>query len=178
MTDQPILLTPHPAHPSAGIDRISAAISRRDAGLQITYHLHADLAGIRVPASELGNRRDELWKHTSFELFLKHAQSDSYFEYNFSPAGHWAAYAFSRYREGGQDLACAPPSIEAEKTSDLLAVSVLLPELPDEISGNAIQVGISAVVEAMDGQRSYWALDHIAEAPDFHRSETFKHSLD
>ena len=34
-------------------------------------------------------------------------------------------------------------------------------------------LGLGAVVEALGGERSYWALAHGAAQPDFHREDSF-----
>ena len=177
MPEQRVFLKAHPAHPSEGIKSLCASIERHSDGLKLTYDLSGDLADLIVPAREAGIRRDELWKHTCFELFISDGGS-AYFEYNFSPGGDWAAYQFSGYRVNGQDLDCTPPRISTSQTSDLLSVTVSLPELPDRLAPQPPQVGLTAVIENVQGQGSYWALDHIDEAPDFHRAETFTLTLD
>lgn len=37
----------------------------------------------------------------------------------------------------------------------------------------ALQIGLSAVIEEMDGTKSYWALAHPAGKPDFHHPDCF-----
>jgi hypothetical protein len=38
-------------------------------------------------------------------------------------------------------------------------------------------LGLSAVIEAADGSRSYWALRHPSSAPDFHHPDCFALTL-
>lgn len=177
MPEHRVPLKMHSAHPSDGIERLVASIERRNDGLKLTYDLSGDLAGLIIPDHQPGLRRDELWKHTCFELFIIHG-TGAYFEYNFSPGGDWAAYQFSDYRENGQYLDCPPPAISSSQSGNHLSVSVSLPELPDGVAARTSQVGLTAVIENVQRQRSYWALDHTGEAPDFHRSETFTLTLD
>jgi hypothetical protein len=35
------------------------------------------------------------------------------------------------------------------------------------------RLGLAAVIEGMDGQKSYWSLAHPPGKPDFHRAESF-----
>ena len=44
-------------------------------------------------------RQDDLWKTTCMELFLAIAEQPDYWEFNFSPNGHWNAYHFHDYRQ-------------------------------------------------------------------------------
>ena len=60
------------------------------------------LAGrlVLAPRSEPPAAQDFLWKRTCGELFLGVPGDPSYLEFNFSPSGDWAAYAFDGYRTG------------------------------------------------------------------------------
>ncbi len=178
MSDQPVFLVPHPAHPSDGVESLGVTVARTGAGLQLRYDLHGDIERLAIPADEPGQRRDELWKHTCFELFVRDGTSERYLEFNVSPGGDWAAYAFKGYREDMQNFACEAPRIESVVSDAALTVSVALPSLPQAIASEPLQLGVTAVLEAKSGARSFWALDHIGEAPDFHRSETFTLTLD
>lgn len=178
MSDQPVFLVPHPAHPSDGIESLTVTVARSGEGLRLRYEARGDIQRFAIPSDEPGERRDELWKHTCFELFVRDGTSDGYLEFNLSPGGDWAAYAFMGYREAMQDFACDPPQIECVVSDAALTVSVFLPSLPQAIASEPLQLGVTAVLEAKSGGRSFWALDHLGEAPDFHRSETFTLTLD
>jgi len=41
------------------------------------------------------------------------------------------------------------------------------------VAGEKIELGAAVVLEAADGNLSYWALRHAAARPDFHRRESF-----
>jgi hypothetical protein len=91
-------------------------------------------------------------------------------EFNFSPSFEWAAYEFSSYRSGMEDLATHDPEIIISTTDGWFFLAVeALPELPI----SAVRVGLSAVVEEVDGTRSYWALAHPSGEPDFHDPACF-----
>jgi len=99
-------------------------------------------------------------------------EGPEYREFNFSPSGEWAAYAFHSYRNGGVLEHELCPGIIVRKTMDRL-------ELAAEISrdllshGGPLRLGLSAVVEDVDGILSYWALSHPAGKPDFHHADAF-----
>ena len=73
------------------------------------------------------------------------------------------------YREGMAKLDQVVPRVDVRKDAGRLEVRVGL-ELASLIEPpwNALKLGLSAVVEAGDGARSYWALRHPSEKPDFH----------
>jgi hypothetical protein len=121
-------------------------------------------------------RRDGLWQTTCFELFVKKADTDSYFEFNFSPSTEWAAYKFARYRHEQSDLSLSvDPFIERGLDNDqyVIEVDVDLSDVP----GQPLQIGLSAVIEESDGTKSYWALAHPPGAPDFHHGDCFAAQL-
>jgi hypothetical protein len=49
--------------------------------------------------------------------------------------------------------------------------------LPQNSADKSLQLGLSAVIEANDGSRSYWALLHPESRPDFHHRAGFILSL-
>jgi len=50
----------------------------------------------------------------------------------------------------------------------------LAAELPrPELTQSAARVGLSAVIEESDGTKSYWALAHGSDKPDFHDPDCF-----
>lgn len=147
-----------------------------DGALALTYRLHGDLDRLRLPAGQGAGLADGLWQHSCFELFVGLAGDPGYREFNFSPAGQWAAYAFSDYRQRAVCvLPDAAPLISVSSLGDRLEMTVrlaptFLSPLP---SSGTFELGLSAVIEATDGALAYWALAHPAERPDFHRREAF-----
>lgn len=132
--------------------------------------------GVRAPASRFvlpagsGERRDQLWRTTCFEAFLGVPDSPAYREWNFAPSGDWAAYAFDDYRAGMRPAeVAAPPYIRLEDnlTWWTLGATIAVP------AGEALRLGLSAVLEEQDGTTSYWALAHGDGPPDFHAPACF-----
>lgn len=168
-----VALQPHPGHGCEAVDAIVVAVEREGAErLALAYTLRGDTSRLHIRSPTVPARRDALWRHTCFELFV--GGGESYTELNFSPSGEWAAYAFEGYRRGMTTLALPePPQIEARRTPNELVVEVRvrLPE-PRDAPGTP-KVALSAVVEDAGGRLSYWALAHGGERPDFHAPEGF-----
>ncbi len=142
--------------------------------LKIEYAVIGEIAQLVVPSVTMSQRLDGLWKTTCFEAFLSLGEGPAYLEANFSPSRQWALYRFESYREVMQpalDLS-APEIFIEEHSDDRLAVTALIDLMP---LGGCItkKLGLSAVIEARDGTKSYWALAHPPGAPDFHHPDCF-----
>jgi hypothetical protein len=123
-----------------------------------------------IPSSSDPRRADELWRTTCFEAFLRKQDADSYREWNFAPSGDWAAYDFSAYRAGmTQAEIDAPPYVRFEDNFTWWALGATIAVA----AGEPWELGLSAVLEERDGTKSYWALGHPAEKPDFHHADCF-----
>lgn len=154
-----------------GIDRLSD-------GLSLRFEVIGDVTDIKLPAAGRRERQDELWKQTCFEAFLTSDASNGYLEFNFAPNGDWAAYQFKAYRDGGSDLLMEAPEIQTAQASDRLTLTATVATLPTDLLSGQIRLGPAAILQTHQGDRSYWALEHPAERPDFHRPENFKINLD
>ena len=165
-----LTLIPHPAAPPsdpqfalwATVDHAGAFGAM--ATTNIWFGIGAPAGRFVIPAGEEG-RADELWQTTCFEAFLRLPGERAYREWNFAPSGQWAAYDFTDYREGVTSPEIPrPPYIRME---DNLTWWTLGATIAVE-SGAEWQLGLSAVLEETDGTKSYWALAHGTEKPDFH----------
>jgi hypothetical protein len=171
------MLACHPSNASNVVRGTGARACWAKLGtLALTYTLKGDLARLRIPPSRTSLRTDRLWQHTCFEAFIGFKDSAAYFEFNFSPSGEWAAYAFRTYRDGepieNDEL---DPKIVVRKESETLELSAVirLDHLPAVHSNATLRLGLSAVIEDIDGRLSYWALNHPAGKPDFHHPDSF-----
>ena len=99
-------------------------------------------------------------------------QGPGYREFNFSPSGEWAVYAFRGYREGGELELELSPGIVVQRNADRLE---LYAEIRADLlpPGGSLRLALSAVVEDADGTLSYWALRHLPGKPDFHHTDAF-----
>ena len=158
-----------------GVTAIEAALSRTASHLVVSYALEGEFARLRIPPPRAPRFVEGLWQHTCFELFVKPHDADAYHELNFSPSGEWAVYAFDRYRERRTSPAHhSAPAIELSGSRSRLQldVSVLLPDVGYHAE-SPLRIGVSAVLEDLEGELSYWALAHPAARPDFHHPDSF-----
>jgi hypothetical protein len=105
-------------------------------------------------------------------MFVMAEDGPGYREFNFSPSGEWAVYAFRGYRDGGELEIELTPGILVRKTMNRLELDAKIRKqyLPP---GRLLKMGLSAVVEDADGVLSYWALQHAPGKPDFHHTDAF-----
>jgi hypothetical protein len=173
-------LVPHPAAPPsdpsfkvwASVDH--AASFGVIATTNIWFGIGAPASRFVIPEAEEPSRADGLWRTTCFEAFLRSIGEASYREWNFAPSGQWAAYDFGDYREGMTPAEVdGPPYIRME---DNLTWWTLGATIAVD-AGTRWQLGLSAVLEEKDGTRSYWALAHAADKPDFHHPDCFAAKL-
>jgi hypothetical protein len=159
---------------------------QRPGVLRLEYRMSAALERVRlVPSSCHAQRRDELWRHTCFELFAARADEAAYCEFNFTPGGDWAAYAFSGYRAGRKDAVQDRIAVTTRASADgLLRVQASL-DLGAALgldgatrAGAAWRLGCAAVIEAVDGSVGCWAVHHPRMQPDFHDREGFRIELE
>ena len=165
----------HPSTPVSAIDQITVEWSLSETGrIWLRYHAEGDFADVRLPGdSGQPERKDDLWKHTCFELFLKQPGKERYCEFNFSPSGNWAAYGFTGYRQGMAPLALArAPEIFVDFSDTHIGLEASF-GLPDGWMQDKLDAGLSAVIEMQDGEKSLWALAHPAGKPDFHHRDCF-----
>ena len=177
-----LVLVCHRETPSSSVVLgIEANVTRgSDGRLALAYRLSGEIGALLIPEPQPSGRADGLWEHTCFEVFIAVGGDAAYHEFNFSPSGQWAAYAFSDYRQSdaaaSRQLACAGlPHIVTRRFADRLELDALISpdDLPSGAAAATLHLGVSAVVEADDGRRSYWALRHATARPDFHRRDAF-----
>ncbi|MCF8709117.1 DOMON-like domain-containing protein [Rhizorhapis sp. SPR117] len=139
--------------------------------LALEYVVRGDIGALKIPAATVAAQCDNLWQATCFELFVA-LDDGGYAEYNFAPSSCWAAYRFDDYRTGIRAAASAAPVVEAMLTKHRLGVSVQL-DLGALVPDLNRRIGLSAVIEQQDGSKSWWALQHPSEKPDFHHRDCF-----
>ena len=142
--------------------------------LQVVFNLTARLDDLAIPEFEpsKAQRRDNLWEHTCFEVFLGRENRPDYWEFNFSPSGDWNVWSFSGYRQGMQPETCFPEfpfEVKMLSESELRVEIYIDLNLLSVFSG--LDTGISVVLEEKNGEKSYWTLSHPGKVPDFHARE-------
>lgn len=174
-----VSLKPHSDSPRLPVESLTATPRRLPGGrLEVVYRLTGDLASLAIPELSNTARADELWKHTCFEIFIRHADGPGYVEFNFAPTGQWAAYSFRSRRSGMQDIAGvgeAPIGTMSFEQHFVMRAEVDVSKVDGLPPMDATwRAAISTVIEATDGERAYWAVAHPAAGnPDFHAPEGF-----
>jgi hypothetical protein len=174
-----LTLVPHPAAPPTVPFKVWATVEHAGAlgataSTNIWFGVGAPAQRFVIPEAVEPARRDELWKATCFEAFLRIPGADAYREWNFAPSGQWAAYDFSEYRDGRTDADVPPPYVRLEDNLIWWALGATIPVDADAIWA----LGLSAILEEKDGTKSYWALAHPpGDKPDFHHADCFAASL-
>lgn len=174
-------LTRHPDSPCTAPIEIDVAVARpRPGALSLTYCLTGRITALRIPAVTTPTRGDALWQHSCFEAFLRTAADAPYYEFNFAPSTRWAAFRFDGYRSCMRIADEVPaPAIAVQSTADTFVLHATLEadRLPDLPGDTSWHLGLAAVIEAANGDISYWALAHPPGKPDFHHSDCFAQEL-
>lgn len=167
-------LLPHAFCPVHSVDAFTAECVRDGDRLWLRYMLDIPLDNLRLPAPAKGERTDNLWQTTCFELFGRLPGQAGYAEFNFSPSSQWAAYGFARYRDLLRNISMStPPEIHVDAGDEWISVEVSL-IMPEPWAISPLSLALSAVIEETDGTKSYWALAHPPEGPpDFHHPDCF-----
>jgi hypothetical protein len=154
---------------------ITGSISRASNTLAITYTLLGPLSELLIPPpAEMPSRKDALWEKTCFEFFLAPENSDQYWEFNLSPAGHWNVYSFKSYRQGMQEepaFTALPFRVYRQPKAMKLSMKLDLARITPE--DHTLQIAVSAVIKALSGKTTCWALTHPGPQADFHRRDAF-----
>ena len=159
-------LVPHPATGPGPLSTLTVKLERQGEGLWLRYVAEGDVDAVNWPDSDIAGRADGLWAHTCFEAFVQ--TPDGYREFNLSPSSQWASYRFTGYREGMADAVEVAEIDPLDLAEDMLALEAYL-DLPSPVG----HLALSVVIETVDGAKSYWALAHPSDKPDFHLPDSF-----
>jgi hypothetical protein len=170
------VLTLHPDFPCSAVAALEVEAARTGPRtLALRYALSGRIDELALPSPAQPRRVDELWRHTCFEAFVRPETGDAYYEFNFAPSTEWAAYGFTAYREGMRSPeGVGDPRISTQTGPDrFLLQAVLDLEALDLPADAPWKLGLTAVIEAASGERSFWALAHAPGRPDFHHPDCF-----
>lgn len=164
----------HPATPGPAVRALTVAVERvGDCLLVLRYRLTGDPARLVLPASQPPERVDGLWQATCCEAFVRAGDGAGYVELNLAPSTAWALYRFTDRRVGMCSPPVArPPAIAVTPRSDGCELAATV-DLTGVVAAAPWRLALAAVVAAVDGSRSYWALAHLGERPDFHHPAAF-----
>ena len=159
-------LIPYPDASVGYPETVSVEFEREGMSLWLRFIIDDNPDFIAWPADAPAGRADELWKHTCFEAFV--TTDDGYREFNLSPSGQWASYRFDGYREGMAPADEVAVVAGLDGGRDYVALEGRIERPVD-----ARRLALSAVIEAVDGSKTYWALAHPSDKPDFHHPDSF-----
>ena len=168
-------LDPFPGEDAIARIEISGGIGRSGNDFALHYLLSGDISQVVIPApSDSPERKDGLWEHTCFELFLAPKGSRSYWEFNISPSGDWNVYHFRDYRQDmREESAFETLPFRVSANADYLSLFLECNLAGIVNDQKALEIAISAVIRTLDDQVSYRALKHRGTKPDFHRRDGF-----
>lgn len=168
-------LNPHPSETRLAIERITVEVLRPSPSrLSLRYQVLGDVSSIVVPGWVERSRADELWRTTCFEVFVRRGEGPGYLEFNASPSGQWAAYGFDDYRQGmTPQNAVELERLDRSVAGRTLTLSAVLDLGRIGLAPAPWRLAISAVIEDQAGSKSYWALAHPSDKPDFHHPDSF-----
>ncbi|MGZ9226183.1 MAG: DOMON-like domain-containing protein [Anaerolineales bacterium] len=175
MIEQSFSLIPFPAPYTPALS-LTGTLFLQKKLLSLHYSVEGEIERVLLPlVSPNPSRKDELWKATCLEFFLAIKGQPGYWEFNMSPSGDWNVYRMDAYRRIGfreeTTISQLPFEFRKEAGRYFLDVPVdLSPVIPTE---QALQIGITAIIQTKDGRESYWALVHPATHADFHLRESF-----
>ena len=166
----------HPDSRCPAVRQVEVEAERPQAGaLLLRYIVNGDIGDLVLPPVVEPARTDALWQRTCFEAFIRPGADEAYYEFNFAPSTQWAAYRFDGYREGmraAEEIGAL--RIDVDCTAERFTLQVALQcDQSFELARSTWHVGLSAVLEAVGGAKSYWALAHPPGKPDFHRADCF-----
>ncbi|ALJ14814.1 DOMON-like domain-containing protein [Sphingopyxis macrogoltabida] len=170
----------HPDTPARAVRSIAVEVDLSfDGGFALRFIVDGEIGAIVLPQGEgelviADSGTDGLWQGTCFEAFLTEEGQPDYTEFNYAPDGRWACYQFDDYRSllSSDDL--APWKMEVERAPGRYAMRIEPGIFPDTGS----KLALSAVIEEVDGAKSYWALRHPPGKPDFHHPDCFALTLE
>jgi hypothetical protein len=169
-----MLLTCHPDTPcSAELFLSVDAVRNQPESLYLRFIIDGEMDKIVMPPRRTLGRTDGLWQTTCCEAFVKRAGYCEYLEFNLSPSTAWASYHFDDYRAGMREADVVP---DFDRVGGIFQTLLDFSDQPD-LHNADWQLGLSAVIEEVDGTKSYWALAHPPGKPDFHHPDCFALTL-
>jgi len=160
---------------------LDAHVECQGGRLKIEYFCEG--AGDKVlfsPKEKAPKRKDELYKKTCFEFFLR-AENGHYMEWNFSPSQEWCSFFFKGYRDRVQEkdlerLAPEDITFVAKGKKVSLSAEIDLQYFFDNFfkAETKFSMALTAVIQKKDGICGYWALKHSNPIKaDFHHPQSF-----
>lgn len=119
------------------------------------------------------SRKNELWKNTCFEFFVKKSGHKNYYEFNSDSLGNWNFYKFTDYRSPLEIEEKVPEmKLKTEQIGEIKKLNFEVDLSPLFRHPDSLLFSFSSVINE-SGKISYWAHRHSSEKPDFHHVNNF-----
>ncbi|WP_106639253.1 DOMON-like domain-containing protein [Allosphingosinicella vermicomposti] len=198
-----VALQCHPDTPCGPLTGIDVEVTRHGSrsGLRriaLRFVASGNIDAVRFPHHVTSHaRKDELWRTTCFEAFLRVGDDNAYREFNLAPSGNWNCYHFTGYRENmAPENHVGDPAIQTYMRREPLGpgddghsssigpldrfeAPFLMLTATLELQSAMLpldqpwHLALSAVIEEKNDRVSYWALKHPSGKPDFHHEDCF-----
>ncbi len=167
-------LKPFPSSNSPQVE-INGRVNRKNQLLSIEYQLFGDLNAISIdPPVTQPSRKFHLWEATCFEFFIGIPGDANYWEFNLSPAGNWAVFAFDDYRQGLRDeLAFTSLPFKVDRYPNYITLSLEFDLSEIILAEQDLEMSVTTVIKSSQNQLSYWAISHSGKVADFHLRDSF-----
>ena len=150
---------------------IESILNIREQKLEISFIVKGMLTAYVFPQMLKEQRLDELWKATSFELFLANTQKEEYYELNFSPSLAWNFYYLNTYRADVTEVEnLSKPKIAVSNSDGEFKIVF---EFALENLEMFDICNIACIVLNKNNERTFWSVKHQSEVPDFHERKNF-----
>lgn len=154
---------------------VSSDVSLNGSKLSFQFKIEDLKSKLKLPdMKDSAKRVIGLWDNACFEAFWSYEGSPSYFEMNLSPNGNWNVFEFVNYRSPGF------PNLKESRawrlTSYKRSENSFAADFETEVafeSGRSLDFSLNAILVTKSGEKSFWALEHFGEKPDFHKRESF-----
>lgn len=170
-------LVPFSLEHTCGLTAVSASLAGTDddSACRLVFTMSGDVSGIkRAPRAPISQGKD-LWRTTCFELFCAPDGGEAYWEFNFAPSGQWDAFHFSAERRLEKRLSFLRVTESVFRQDGSTATFAVTFDLGAALGflPTKAKIGLTAVIEAKGGAKSFWARTHRRDQPDFHDRRSF-----
>ena len=150
------------------------SLSTKESTLICDYFVTGNIEQINLNTAEGGARKMYLWLDTCFELFIKPAGGDRYYEFNFASNGDYNIFQFDMYRgplqESGAFTACSHlVNIDREHLHFRAEIKP-----GDGMASGEFSFLPTMVMKLVTGEEIFYASHHSHPNPDFHDHNTYK----
>lgn len=175
MKEHSFALIPFPG-PGIPKIKITGSVVREGNVLTIQYAMAGTIDEILFPhINPQPGRQNGLWQITCFEFFLTFPDQPQYWEFNLSPSGDWNVYRMDAYRQISfqEEELIHSIRLDIRRNAECYRLETAVDIGPILIAGKQLLMGISSVIQTLDGRETYWALIHPGSQADFHQRESF-----